>query len=163
MRFCFNSNAACAQDELHSAQPDLSAQERYEATPTKVRRLFSHLMLLEWTFPYYAAALDSPFGQAIWSYLSGNPASRTKKGLATYFQVGKSAISTKIQLYKAVLAVPTPGQAYATGDDDSIWGPAASAILHRVPPEIPFSQQQQQQKPTQEVPFSGLHPSSPFC
>ncbi len=54
-----------AQDELHSAQPDLSAQERYEAIPTEVRRLFSHLLPLEWTFPYHAAALDSPLGQAI--------------------------------------------------------------------------------------------------
>ena len=91
-----------AQDELHSAQPDLSAQERYEAIPTEVRRLFSHSLplRLEWTFPYYAAALDSPLGQAIWSYLSGNPASRAKKGFATYFQVGKSAISTKIQALK---------------------------------------------------------------
>jgi hypothetical protein len=75
--------------------------------------------------------------------LSGNPASRAKSGFATYFNVGKSAISTKIQAYKAgqarlaVPSVPTPGQAHAFGDDDS----------------FPISEQQQQQQPTQEVPI----------
>ena len=48
-----------AQDELIPAQPVLSAQQRYEALPTEVRILFSRLLPLEWTDPYYAAPLDS--------------------------------------------------------------------------------------------------------
>ena len=142
-----------AQDELEliPAQPVLSAEQRYEALPTEVRTLFSSLLPLEWTDPYYAAPLDSDLGQAIWPYLSGKPASRAKSGFATYFNVGKSAISTKIQAYKAAqaqLAVPSMhAHAFGPGDADSIWAQDPAGAAHGVR----ISEQQQQQQPTQDV------------